>query len=301
MSALRTATRMLIYQGELEQVDGSYGIEMVVPSPTGAYLLATGYKAFTMYDRSHNVLDFVEDAHPYSIAGASWAHDGSKFALHGRRSGIGVWDANGNLLEKVVNTHHNWVEHIAWAPHKPWLLTIGGHSKMSMWVHDGASLTFGKQVQGDANCDVCWAPDGSKLAVLGGSHFTMWSPELERIQTIQMGDLDHRHLKWAPDGSRIITAGWTNWALWSKDGIPLKSINGAHTDHIGSIAWAPDSKHFATVSKDRSIAVWTQDGTQVCRTEKAHPFYGWDIVWTRDNTLLTVSADCRAHVWTLSG
>lgn len=100
---------------------------------------------------------------------------------------------------------------------------------------------------------------------------------------------------------RLITAGEGN-EIYAFDGVPFKPFKtiSPHTNFINRIAYNQDGSQFVSVSSDKTIIVHdTQTLETVQKIEKAHGKGIVDVAWLDFDSLLTISTDNTAKIWSV--
>ncbi len=166
------------------------------------------------------------------------------------------------------------------------------------------------------------APDGGTLAALvtptgpkQGSTLDLFATTGGGAQSISLPPAaESTYLDWSPDGSRLAVLG-TEIYVVSQSGVPLgdaaapqaANSTGGYTVSSGGYAWAPNSRHFATI-ENGSLVILAQDGaaqvTSLTSILPASAVNSDSIVslvgWTGDSTLSLASFPAGTPAWTVS-
>lgn len=123
---------------------------------------------------------------------------------------------------------------------------------------------------------LAYAPDGKTVAVGSYRAVRLLNPEKgETIRTLNGSGDQVLSLAWSSDGTRLAAVGGASGIageilLWATDKWDAPKTIAAHSDSIFSLAWKPNSLHFATASLDKTVQVWdAQSGTSL-HTLKDH-------------------------------
>ncbi|XP_050398777.1 actin-interacting protein 1 [Patella vulgata] len=111
-------------------------------------------------------------------------------------------------------------------------------------------------------------------------------------------------LKYSPDGSMLATAGTDRKVrLFQLPNYLIMIDSNAHNARVNTVAWAPDSKHFASGSIDSQIGIWVAVGCSPPKNKlfKGHPMSQLNrVAWVDNNTLVSVAQDCMIKQWKIS-
>src|SRR5262249_37405946 len=146
---------------------------------------------------------------------------------------------------------------------KEWTITVWG-------VPEGKSLAVLRgRVERDRGIDACaWAPDGKHLAgVCPDRNVRVWDAVTgEEVRSLRIGQtpnemrLSGPRLAWSPDGKRLAAVdGGRRAYLWddvlAPAGRPRELQLAGHTDEVGWLGWAPDSRRLASGGADGTVRV----------------------------------------------
>lgn len=145
---------------------------------------------------------------------------------------------------------------------------------------------------------VALSNDGAMLAS-GGFNGTIVLHDLTRQPyagfTAQIKDI-----KVSPDGKTVATAGSDHMVrLWNPDGSPIAAL-GPHNDEVAAVAFSPDGKLLAAITRTAVVSVWDLAG----RTRIAPPMpstslgASTDVLFNADGTLLA-AATFAPNLWDL--
>jgi len=149
---------------------------------------------------------------------------------------------------------------------------------------------------------VALSPDESEVAV--GSRdkkiyiYSITGGSLSLKTTLEKHRGEVSALEYSPDGA-YLGAGDSNREviLW-KGTDPAVTGLVYHTARVKAIAWTPDSKHVATTGLDSNIIVWCPASSKKrVMIKGAHKLGGNGVVWTDNNTLVSVGEDCAMKSW----
>jgi len=183
------------------------------------------------------------------------------------------------------------------------VVVVSAHD--SVIVFENHNITHKHQVKFEP-CSVAISPNKTEVAVGSKSDqhihvFTLGSGKLTEKYVIE----DHRGnvsaLAYSPCG-RYLAAGDTNREV--KVFEHQKCINSGwvfHTSKIQSIAWSPDSNFIVTGSVDSAVIIWyVHDNTKRINLKLAHPGGVRGVLFTDNDTVVSVGEDCAMKSWALS-
>jgi WD40 repeat protein len=110
-------------------------------------------------------------------------------------------------------------------------------------------------------------------------------------------------LEFSPDGSYLYGAGWFSLYRWELASGALESLKTEHFGRINRIAFMPDGKRLASISRQTDSAVLILDaatGKTVRRFQK-HDLCGTVVTVSRDGRYLaSTSDDASVRIWDLN-
>jgi mono/diheme cytochrome c family protein len=141
-------------------------------------------------------------------------------------------------------------------------LAVGGYHEVLLF--DGLTGERRERWAGlpERIAGIAWTPDGTRLAVAGGTPGRSGEVVLieaetgKRLHTLARGADLFLAVACSPDGSRLL-AGGTDNAVWSfqlPEGQRQWSL-AHHADWVTSLAWSADGARFVTGSRDRTARV----------------------------------------------
>lgn len=185
-------------------------------------------------------------------------------------------------------------------------------------VVDG-NIMFQQQVKFEAlSVDIC---KGGNTVAIGGSDrkihiYNLFGNTLKEVTSFLCSEnnkydnaQDVLDLKYSPDGSHLAVVGSQRMTCLYKHEEPqlvlVKSYK-KHTARIDTLAWSPDSRHFATGSLDQNIHVWSlEDFTKMSPSplviKNAHKMSQiTGLAWVNNNILVSAARDPNIKQWEIS-
>nr|WP_255205539.1 AAA family ATPase [Actinomadura sp. BRA 177] len=218
-------------------------------------------------DRTIRVWDAVTgqqtarlEGHDDTVRTAAWSPDGTRIASGSYDRTARVWDVATGGSGPVLTGHGDIVWAVAWSPDGARLAT-GSHDRtIRLWsAAEGTELAVFRG-HGEALRAVAWSPDGARLAS-GSNDRTVRFWDAERAAEVAVLRGHERAVSavdWSAGGIASASHDGTV-RVRADDG--LRVLRG-HTDEIWAVAWSPDGARLATASRDRTVRVWTAEGTQ---------------------------------------
>lgn len=206
---------------------------------------------------------------------------------------IHLWDpATGKKL-RTLEGHEGRIRALAFAPDGKFLATAAEDGPVRLWEAGTGKLARSLPGHQDGARCVTFTSDGRRL-VSGGA-----DGHLRRWDVASGKEVDHREaheapvcsLAFSPDGQFLASGGEDHYIInW------LAADLSGHHDRIRHVALSPDSRLFATASRDRSVRVWDMGtGRQVASFEIEEPLdalafhpNGRNLVGMEENTCVRV-------------
>jgi serine/threonine protein kinase/WD40 repeat protein len=249
---------------EFEAHDGEG--RALVYSPDGSRLYSGGQdREIRVFDtRTWKVLVSRAEAHPRSIYALALSQDGSTLISGARDDGgIRVWNANDLSMELEIECPLG-VYGIGLSAEEQEILTAHKENQLSRWSRADGRLIERKHFTGESGIHaLTTAPelstafaasgggwifrhslnskvqDAAALSTHSGMFSLSWSHKAHALLAGSSGGLIS-HFWFGDSSTRDVRVGWRR----------------GHEREICGLAWMPDGQHFATASRDGSIAFW---------------------------------------------
>ncbi len=220
---------------------------------------------------------------------------------------IKQWDAQGKSVA-TVGSHEDAINAAALVHAPDGLQIVTGDSAGTLKIWDIANA---HQVFSEDNAHrggifaVAVSPDGKVIATGGADrHIRLWRRDTgRRLADVEAHQDTVRALHFYLSGAelRLLSGGadsivriWRVSVSGNKGELTYDSNIPAHDDAITALALSPDSKTFATVSKDKMIKTWRVDGGgQENRSHGDRPINA--VAYSPDGKLLAVG-DTDGHI-----
>jgi len=239
----------------------------LVYSPDGSKLFTAGQdRAIRVFD-THTWKELFSrtEAHLRSIYALALSRDGS-LLLSGARDdgGIRVWNASDLSLRQEIESPLG-VYGIGFSTNEREILTIHKQQQISRWnAADGRLLEQKRLSDGDSGLHALTVVPELSIAFAGSGgawilRYNMEPPH-RKVAAFSVPTGVYS-LSWSATSNGLLAGG--NDGIISQFQFDDKSSGnfrsgwrGGHDREISGIAWLPDGQHFATVSRDGSIACW---------------------------------------------
>jgi len=183
------------------------------------------------------------------------------------------------------------------------IVVVSAHD--SLVVFDGKDVTHKLPVKFEPIC-IALSPNKNEVAV--GSKSDLFI----HVYSLESGKLSEKYLIEDHRGNvsalaysscgRYLAAGDTNREV--KIFEHQKCIVSGwvhHTSKIMTVAWSPDSNFVASGSVDSSVIVWyVHDNNKRIQLKLAHPGGVRGVLFSDNNTIISVGEDCSMKAWSLS-
>lgn len=209
---------------------------------------------------------------------------------------------NWSTRELVHSFEHDAAVYAAvFSPSEDLIATGSGDGKVSLWKATTGKLIAYRQEHADAVYYLSFAPDGKRLASIGGNgkkgdtQCRIWSlPSFEIEKVLPGHDRPGYCVLFGPSASKphvIVTSGGDRLAhIYAQSTDERLTLEG-HTSDVYRCCFSPDGKLLASTSQDGSVRLWdVATGRQLKTLSNANdPTY--DVTYSRDGSVLAAVAD----------
>ena len=288
---------------EINQFDGHQGtVHGLDFSPDGRYLVSSGAVETILWRRDGAILHRL----PQSASGrdAAFAPDGRSFAVATSDGVVTQWSLQGRPLRALE--HPPEVKALAFVADGT-LLSAGRDHQIRVWDRDGRVVHVLEGHTGAVealalSADGRWLASGSADNTVKLWRFADGTPR----QTLR-GHMDRVYGVAFNQDNLLASGGADNsvklWAYqagdtWSTEPHSLD----AHVNWVYQVRFSPDGKRLASASADRTVKVWSRDGT-LLKSLRGHRAGVRDVRFapTGDNLLASASVDQTIKLRSLGG
>ncbi len=297
-------------------------ITSVIASPNGHLVASAGG------DGTVRLWDLTNPARPgrlgdpLNVSGKpvnalAFSPDGHVLAAASGDGKIRLWDITDPLrparLGPPLVVSVKQVDSVDFSPDGTVLVSTDGNDTVRFWniTKPGRPSTLGPSFAGRA---ATFSPDGRVLATANPDQTVQLWDIANPAQPIRDGEplIGHTNeilaVTFSPDGHTLATGGADQTVrLWDTTdpkraaqlGLPLIG----HTDSVRSLAFSPNSRTLASASSDQTVQLWDLTNPAHATTDQALIGPALDnnsVAFTRDDILLSGSADETLRIWTLN-
>lgn len=234
-----------------------------------------------------------------AIIGVAVSANGEYWAASSRQGEIRIWIEGGQTLQSAWQAHAERVWSLAFSPDGHTLVSGGWDGLVKLWSAGSGTLLWSGTHTGNVN-SVAFAPDGTRIASVGGCQIIIWDVESGKpVQIVTQPSLVTT-VAWSPVGNLIATGDVEGhiglWRLDKKGSLNCVQVIEAHTKLISEIAFAPDANILASASYDSTVKLWEVATGRLHRTLTGHKERVHRLSWSFDGRLLA-SGGYEKHIW----
>lgn len=267
-------------------------INSVTFSRDGKRLASGSYdKTIKVWDTETGEQLLSFNGHTSPIGNVEFNNDGTRLASAGGDGTVRIWDVSAKRPTNTISVTSGRITDVSFSSGGKRVNAIirdpiAKVYAMKFWDAQTGEELLSLQQRGGSSV-MKTSPDGKYLA----TGFGKWDEKTQAYVSGHVTILDAQtgrelvtltghswavvDLAFSPDGSRLVTCGSNpsgfgdrdqgkpcEVKVWDvADGRELLAIKG-HTSFVNSVAWSPDGKRLATLSRDNSVKVWDAQSGQ---------------------------------------
>jgi len=270
----------------------------------------------------HSKLTLVADlpAHEECCWNVAWSHDGKLLASCGTDKAINIWNLRSSdqkwvCRQTIDGVHERTIRCVSFNPLGNFLAAASFDSTVSIYEQLQTDFKQIAILEGHENevKSVDWDCSGAFLATCSRDK-TLWVWEMEAdhefecISVCSGHTQDVKVARWHPNREMIITGSYDDqmkvWEGNEDDWFCVTTIgkddNTMHSDTVWDIAFSPDATRFASVSADKSVCIWKDEGNgkswnRVQKIDGLDKRPLFSVSWSKSN-VIAVAADNKIYI-----
>lgn len=248
------------------------------------------------------------DGHANAITALAYSPDGRLLAsasgLYGGHSNLIIWNMETREIAWQADTGVNALDAVAFAPDGRTLAGTGSNSAIEQWDAESgvAGPQLGVNFATGTGRDLCWCPDGRRIALVAGNYGYIVDRKTGRpVQELRQGSTA-RGIAVSPDGKLAAVIGGPTVRIWNlENGAAVGSFDTGR-DNL-DVTFSPDGTCVAIADRTNGAVVWDLN-----RRMQVHAFEidGWSdgiarLAYTPDGRLLVAAAKFAPVLWNVGG
>lgn len=224
-----------------------------------------------------------------------YSPDGSLLAMAASNHEVYVWRVRdiSQILKLDIQAHA-----IAFHPNRQLLATGDRNQIVRLWdLQTGQCV---KTLHGKAGYvnDLAFTPDGTMLAIAGGTHVCLWNMQSEECQSIRIPEYV-TSVAVSIDGVVLaVGTGKNSIQLWHMTSQTLITTLRGHTEDVWTIAFNPNGEQLASGSYDQTVRLWDAKSGRATHELKEHVGYVRELSYSPDGQMLaSCSNDRSIKLW----
>jgi WD40 repeat protein/serine/threonine protein kinase len=297
---------------ELLAIKESNHVNAIAYSPDGKRLASTSLREVKVWDAltGRELLSLKGSSH--SVA---FSPDGKRLATVSK-GGIKILDTTTNPESRTLKGHTSWVTSVVFSPDCKRLTTASGETVKVWDARTSQELLSLKGHTSGVN-KVAFSGDGKRLASASDDKTVkVWDAQTGKELLTFKGHTSHVvSVAFSPDSTRLASSSSLTGLcgpagdpgepgevkIWdSHSGQELLTLKG-HRRFVNSVAFSPDGKRLATLSRDNTVKVWDAQTGQVIRTFKANCLLCGSVAFSPDGKRLASTSAGEIKVWNVRG
>lgn len=226
-----------------------------------------------------------------------------RVALATRLRTIEIWNyGSGELLHELTG-HDEAITTLAWSPDGNKIASADIDGVVKVWDADTGGLLASNDDHTGSVYDVSWSPDSRYLASSSSDKSVIvWDTSSDTVVQTLTASEELYSVDWAPSGNKL-AAGTRGgdilvWNDYTTGTVSL-TINDAHDDSIGELAWSPKDNGTLASGAEYEAKLWGGNGA-LLRTISHPGGNGASVTsldWSPDGNHLLVLGRYKLLVW----
>ncbi|MBP0019417.1 MAG: PD40 domain-containing protein [Cyanobacteria bacterium SBLK] len=279
-------------------------------SPDGQKIVTTSKdKTIKLINRKTNSVTNLTN-HNEEVTKVSFSPDG-KFMISSERFGdfFNIWDQEGNLIKKIAYAFEyedfGTIEEVEFSQKKNFIVSAGRFA-LGVW-DDKGNPKYNIKVNPDDDIDISYwnlsiSPNGEFISVYKNPNTRVFIEEgglkIWDINNKKVFNLDGNKAAFSYDGTTIITSGGDGiLRLYKINGELVKVLTG-HNKFLTSVKFSPNNNMIASSSEDKTVRIWSRDGTLIETLEHEVPVTALDFS-PNSKTLAAALDNGKVILWNL--
>ncbi|MGD2182658.1 AAA-like domain-containing protein [Lusitaniella coriacea] len=278
-------------------------------SPDGKILVSGGGdNDIKLWSRDGRFLKTLK-GHRGELRGIAYSLQGDAIASASFDKTVKLWQPDGTLIA-TLEGHNSVINDVAFSPDGKTIVSVSDDETVKLWSRNGTELMTLRGHNAEVN-GVAFSPDGELIASASSDRtIKLWQINGELVTTLEghsgavlgvaFGSIENN----GNDKAYILASASRDKTVkvWRvKKGISPQLIETLkeHRGGLNDLAFSADGQMLASVSDDRTIALWNADGSPVT-TLFAHSSGVNGVAFSPDGKLLaSASVDNTIVVWSL--
>jgi len=305
------ATSMLVFSQHQQTV------RSITWSPDGK-MLASGANDAQLLVWDLNGTVHVQKPQGGAVRAVAWSPDGQQLAVGAANMVMFLNPLTGAALAQTTQQHTASVTTLAWSPLQTLQLVSGGLDKLAI-VWNTSTYTPQTIFKGHTTAieSASWAPDGRTVGSSShGGVVRVWNAENgQQVHGFFMdAQLPMRSVSFASSGGQLAVGGDDGIVrLWDglvcqqqvQVGFETQCLDvpqrlHAHTGHVRTLAWSPDTRFLATGGDDGMLAIWYPGQRQTPLLKVKHNAPVLALAWSADGKQVATASGNSVSIWGLN-
>jgi WD40 repeat protein len=289
-------------------------------SPDGKRLASAGQRQVKVWDTQtgQELLSFK--GHTGWVTCVVFSPDGTRLASGGPDRTVKIWDATTGPEARSFSGHPGRVHSVTFSPDGKRLAGIArdptnNEGAVKVWEKQTGQELLSLKPHTGRILRVVFSPDGKRLATPSGTwnkatnvwdagEVKVWDAQTGReLLTLKGHTRAVVSVAFSPDGTRLASSsslpnGISNRnervevKVWdAQTGQESLTLQG-HRRSVDSVAFSPDGKRLATLSRDNTVKVWdAQTGQEIRSLEVRHSSINGSVAFSPDGKRLASSSN----------